>query len=347
MSNIDTRVSVTCDDDDPPPPAYNVSQPSAEVKKKPICPSFHILLLIIFGTLCVLLGTIDMIVFSVIPYNKINNNKKKYPSFHFEKPDGGIVALHFLEHLSLIALGGVLLGGINPNFFESFYFTIILILLGSIFGSLYFIEALYAGLVINMIKKEDFKLSEITEKLNYSNPINAILFYIRGSKRVRKGKYKTCYSKNGVVIPVQSSINSRLFSPNENIPDFFYLEITQKVNLSIQLFELASKFREKISFCKDQYYVAFEYHPLFQGRNLVVSDGKKIPANVKKPTGIASTIFGLGAYPELMQKSIPIKKYDEDPNVDIIPGVDYDTIYASINCLYIGQCQTSNERPHV
>ena len=34
MSNIDTRVSVTYDDDDPPPPAYNVSQPSAEVKKK-------------------------------------------------------------------------------------------------------------------------------------------------------------------------------------------------------------------------------------------------------------------------------------------------------------------------
>lgn len=347
MSSNDTRAYVTCDDDDIPPPGYNATQTPAEVKPKPVCPSFHIFLLIIGGTLCILLGTIDLIVFTVIPYNKINSNKKNYPNCEFKKPDYGIVTLHVLQHITLIAIGAILISGVNPKFFESFYFTLMLFLLALIFGSLYFILALYSGLVINYVKKENFELSQLINHINFSHPIDFLFYYIAGYRSGYKSKYKKCYSKNGFSLPVQSNSDSQLFTSDEKIPDFFYLEISQKVDMSDKIIEWAAKAREKISLCHIQFNVAIDYYPLFEGKNLILSDGKKIPSYMKKPSAIASVLFGLGVYPELLEKSIPIKKIDMNTFLDAVEGVDYESLYTSINCINIGQCSTSNDRPHM
>lgn len=343
---METRVS--CNEDDDLPPQTTTVQTyneTAEVKRKPICPSFHVLILFIIGVICILLGLIDMIIFYVIPNNKINDNKKKYPTFTFNKPDSGIIALHFLLHISLIALGAVLVATINPKFFESFDFTFILIVLLTIFGVFYFVHALYSGLVIKQIKKEDLKLSEVIKKLNNSIPISSVFFFISGSKRVAKANYKTCYSKNGFVIPVTSKTNSNPYFFNENYPDYFYFEYSQKMTTSLQIFQWISIIKERIKFCQNSYTVVTEYQPTITGENLVLKDGKKIEAKMKKPSAIASVIFGLAVYPEMLEKSIPIKKVEIEAFIDVDPNINYTSLYESVDCNYIGSCQTSNSKP--
>lgn len=348
MSSIDTRVPVSCDDDDRPPPSYNASQNLEEVKKKPICSSFNIqYLLFILGVICILLGLVDMIVFYVIPNKEINDNKNKYPNYHFKKPDGGIIALHFLQHIFLLVLGAILILAIIPKCYESFYFTLLLVIFGVLFGCMYFVEALFAGLVIEYVKKEDLSFSQITKNINSTSPINYMLIYIRGSIHVSKAKYKTCYSKNGITIPVISKPIPPVFSPDEKIPDYFYLQISKDINMTNELFQKFSQIRTKMDVCAKNHNVIIDYYPLYEGNKLILNDGKEIPSKMKKPNAIVNILFGLGVYPELLQKSIPQKKYGAVASIDVDGLTDYDNIIANINCINIGSCQTSNNRPHL
>ena len=51
------------------------------------------------------------------------------------------------------------------------------------------------------------------------------------------GHYYTCYSKNGFGIPVQTNRLLPDFYLNEVKLDYFYTNITQKVNMSEELFQ--------------------------------------------------------------------------------------------------------------
>ena len=193
MNNPDLREPVSCDDDDLPPPDYQPDQNPIEVKKKPLIPSFHIIFIIILGSICILLGIIDMIVFYVVPNDQINKNKKKYKDYEFEKPNVGIIVIHFLLHINLIIIGAVLISSINDKFCQSVTFLLLISLSLTIFCYLYITGAILTGPFTDMIKGEDFTLDRISELLNSTNPIDTLFFYVKGQIKGSKGRYKTCY----------------------------------------------------------------------------------------------------------------------------------------------------------
>lgn len=117
-----------------------------------------------------------MIVFYVVPNNKISQNKKQYPDYEFPKPELAIVISHFLMHIFLIAIGCVLLSSINYNFYQSTAWITTLSVISSIFFSLYILEVIFSACFINFIKKEDFSKTQISEHLNSSHPINTFFF---------------------------------------------------------------------------------------------------------------------------------------------------------------------------
>lgn len=348
MNNPDLREPVSCDDDDLPPSDYKPDQNPIEVKKKPLIPYFHIIFIIILGSICILLGIIDMIVFYVVPNNQINKNKKKYKDFEFEKPNVGIIVIHFLLHVNLIIIGALLISSINDKFCQSVTFLLLISLSLTIFCCFYITEAILTGSFTDMIKKEDFTLDRISELLNSTNPIDSVFLYVKGQIRGRKGSHKTCYSKNGFSIPIRSTLISSNFDPKEYLdPDYFYLKITQKVNMTDQLFLWVAKSREKLISCENKHSSEIDYYPRVEGRKLILSKGKKIPSKMKKSNSIASLLFGLGIYPELLTKSIPIKSYDQFSNVDVVEDFDYRAAIEAIDCSHIGKCKSGNDRPHM
>ena len=169
------------ENDDLPPPSYN-PKPAAEednVKYKPVCPAFHIVFFFILGIILILLGIIDMIVFYVVPYKTIKDNKKKYPDFEFQKPDVGIVVIHFLLHINLIVLGITSISSINYNFCQSTSFLALIVFAGDIFVTLYILEVVFSACYIKFISKEDFTATQISDLLNASQPINTFFRFSR------------------------------------------------------------------------------------------------------------------------------------------------------------------------
>lgn len=336
---------LACDDDDLPPPEYNACQGEAEVKKKPLIPSFHIIFLIILGSLCILLGIIDMIVFYVVPNNQINKNKKKYTNFDFDKPTVGIVVIHFLLHINLIIIGPIIISSIDKEFCESITFLLLISLSLTCFGVFYIVEAVFAGSYIDMFSKEDFQLTPISDLLISTNPISSAFFYIKGKVSGKKGKTRTCYSKNGFTLPIQSTLFPPIFNKNELNADYFYLKISQKINMTDQLFLWIEKSKQKLVSCENKHNSEIEYYPIVGGTHLVLTEGKKIPAKMKKGNAIASLLFGLGIYPELLIKSIPVKYFDQNVSADVVPGFDYRAAIDAIDCSYIGKCNKKNSKP--
>lgn len=348
MNEANSPAPRACEDDDLPPPPNNACEVSAEVKPKPILPSIDTaeFLFIFFGSLCILLGVIDMIVFYVVPNNKISKNKKQYPDYEFVKPDLSIVIIHFLTHVSLIAVGCLILSSVNYNFFLSTAWIVLLCIVPSILLTFYILEVVFSACYLHFIKKEDFSKTQIFEHLNSPHPINIFFFYIKGRARGYKGHYYTCYSKNGFSIPVQTNRLLPDFYLNEYNLDYFYFNITQKVNMSDQLFQYINEIKLKISSCESKFSTELDYYPLIEGKNLILSEGKKIPAKMKKRDAIASLIFGLGVYPELLEKSIPIKSIEQNIYADIISDFNYSEEIAKISCSALGKCLTKNKMPH-
>lgn len=288
-----------------------------------------------------------MFVFYFVPYNQFSKNKKNYPDYKFEKPQLAIIIVHFLLHVNLIAVGAVLASAANYSFYTSAAWIMLICMVPSFLACFYILATIFSGCFINFIKKEDFSLNQISEHLNSSHPINSYFFYVKGKVRGRKGSYYTCYSKNGFSIPVQTNRYLPDFNPNENWPNFFYYNIIQKVNMTDELFLYVERIREKIYSCENEHPVEIDYYPLIEGKKLILSEGKKIPSKMKKPNAIASLIFGLGVYPEMLEKSIPIKNYEQSVFADVVPGFDYKEQLGKIECSAIGKCKTKNKMPHM
>lgn len=315
-----------------------------EVKPKPFISPCN-LFLIIAGSLLILVSFLDMIILYAVPYQEIKKSKRKYPDYEFESPSKGLIALHFLEHISIIFCGVVLILATLPNdFYTTITFLSLAICVPLSFAIIYMLNIIFFAVNLKMIKNEDFTLSEIKDLTNLQNPINSIFVYITG--QIKKGKhYKTCYSDIGIDIPIDSVRTSPDFETNGKEPDLFYLIISQKVNMSDELFLNFEKTKHFMVECEKKFEAQSVYYPKFDGRNLI-SNGKKIPSKLLKKTVIASIVFGVGIYSELLQKSIPIKRYNQEINAMCKPDVNYNEIITSIDCSKIGTCNTNNEMPH-
>lgn len=115
--------------------------------------------------------------------------------------------------------------------------------------------------------------------------------------------------------------------------------------MSEELFQYANKIKLKLSSCENKFSTEIDYYPLIEGKKLILSEGKKIPSKIKQPNAIASLIFGLGVFPELLVKSIPIRKIEQNIMADIISDYNYTEEIAKISCSTIGRCLTKNKMP--
>lgn len=232
----------------------------------------------------------------------VKKNKKKYANFEFEKPAVSIIVIHFLLHINLIILGPIIASSCDASFCNSTMFLLLISVSSTTFACLYIFEAVFSGSYVKMIKKEDYSLDKISDLLSSSNPIEYAFLYVKGTVNGRKGKTRTCYSKNGFSLPIQSSINSPLFNKLDYEPDYFYLKTTQKVNMTDQLFLWIARAKEKLISCENKHNAQSAYYPQVEGDKLILREGCKIPAKMKKSNAIASLLFGLGIYPELLAK---------------------------------------------
>lgn len=66
---------------------------------------------------------------------------------------------------------------------------------------------------------------------------------------------------------------------------------------------------------------------------------------MKQPNAIASLIFGLGIYPEVLVKLIPIRKIEQNFVADIISDYNYSEEIEKISCSTIGKCLNKNKIP--
>lgn len=302
--------------------------------------------LIIAGSICILIGIIDMIVFYAIPYKEIKENKRKYPDYEFEKPNKGLVALHFLEHIFLIFTGVVIILAILPGeFYKTVTYLALIICIPLALGIIFMLNIILSALLLEIIKKEDFTLEQIHNLTNLEHPINSVFIYITGKIRGRKKHYYTCYSDNGVDYPIYSVRTSPDFEIDGKEPDLFYLIVSQKVNMTDDLFLNIEKGKSSIVSCENTFTANSYYDPRFEGKNLI-SHGQKIQTKLTKKTAVTSIVFGVSIYYELLQKSIPIKRYNQEINAQCLTDVDYDKILTDIDCSVIGTCKRTNDLPH-
>lgn len=195
-----------------------------------------------------------------------------------------------------------------------------------------------------MIKKEDFTLTQITSLLNLQHPISDILLYTEGEIARVKGGYSDCKSDGAADVPIESDLIGPHFNPSDNEPDLFYLIVTQKVNISDELFEYIEKGKEKVVSCENKFSAAVGYFPAVEGQNLI-SKGQKILFKFTKKSAIASLVFGLGVYYELYQKSIPMMRYTQNSYGRVLPNVNYNETISQIDCAQIGKCRSKNDIP--
>lgn len=137
-------------------------------------------------------------------------------------------------------------------------------------------------------------------------------------------------------------MSNRIFILREYKPDFFYLEISQNVNVSDELFEQFQKADEKVVSCENKFKAAHDFYPLVQGRQLI-SKGKQMPSKFSKSSAISSNILGVGVYYELYRKSIPIKKFVQNSNAHIKTDFDYNKTIFDVDCSAIGFCDDESK----
>lgn len=168
-----TQVLESLNDDTYEPSQYQVSNSREGL-------SCCKIILVIFGSLFILLGIIDMIVFYVIPNNQLKQNKKKYPNYEFDKPDITLIALHFLEHFFLILTGIMMILGIIPDLPGTLTYILLIIFISLLTVTFYVLQVVFTLYDLNFINKEDFTLSQLSLLLNNEHPINSYMIYVIG-----------------------------------------------------------------------------------------------------------------------------------------------------------------------
>ncbi|KAK8885904.1 hypothetical protein M9Y10_041361 [Tritrichomonas musculus] len=302
------------------------------------------IILVIFGSLFILLGIIDMIVFYVIPNNQLKQNKKKYPNYEFDKPDITLIAFHFLEHFFLILTGIMMILGIIPDLPGTLTYILPIIFISLLTVTFYTLQVVFTLYDLNFIDKEDFTLSQLSLLLNNEHPINSYMIYVIGKTKRHKGGYYTCYSKGGISLQVESNLSLPHFDPNKYEPDFLYIIISQNVNTSDELIPWFDQAKEKVISCENKHSATGNYHPFVEGKNFI-SNGKKVPSKYSKGSAFTSAFFGVGVYYELLKKSIPIKRFTQNSNIYLKPGFNYNETILNTSCSSIGSCQAANDIP--
>lgn len=308
---------------------------------------------LIFGILILILGIVDMIVLYVIPNNIIKENKRKYPDSSFEKPKSAVIGIHFTLH-SLIILLGIILIICSFDFVSNIDEIMIILMITTLcLIFIFWIVALVVGFTQIRYHKSKMSGDEISSIIKTDPPINSIFIYTTGKIRVEKCtykdnkrkcqyEYKTCYSRKGVSIPVQSHF---LNDPNSfnysELPDMFYLKVRQEINMSTRLRANYNKIVDMAYSCDKGHTVVNENYPQIEGTYIVTS--KKLPTGLKSSTRIASIIFGVGVYYEMYSKSLPTLDYIQKVDADVVETTNYDSVW--INCNNYGACLRSNSKP--
>ena len=292
-------------------------------------------------------GLVDMIVLFFVPFLKIQDAKKKYPTETFVKPSIPIIIIHFLLHLVLIFFGTVLiLISLNINLPKEK----IWVLVPAVLLIICWIIEMALGFTFTKYPKSQMIITDLLSNLNRENPSNLIFIYTHykyekrtcssSKSKCTKHTYH-CYSKTGVTIPIQTNLipNSFDFS---NAPGLFYIDVAQEVNMSLSLSFYFKKALQAVNSC-DSYYKEIEYHPMITGNYIVSKD--KVPIALSKQTRIASIVLGVGVYYELYTKSVPRISYTQKFEADVVRSHNYDGQLSSFNCQQYGSCSTSYNRP--
>lgn len=311
------------------------------------CSDVHLAPFIV-GIICVTVGLVDMIVLFLVPFFKIQDAKKKYPTETFGKPSIPIIVIHFLLHLCLIFLGIVLiLISLNVSLPKERIWVIVSVVLVLVF----WIAEIAAGLSLTKNPKAQILVDDLLSNLNKDHPSNLIFIYTHHTYQKRscsggkKSKCTThtyhCYSKTGVRIPIQSELipNPYDFS---RAPALFYIDVSQVVNMSNSLSNYLRRSLSAVNGC-DSYKKEIEYHPMVIGNYIVSSD--KVPVGLNKHTRVASIILGVAVYYELYSKSVPRIDYVQRFKADIVETYNYEGQLTKFSCQQYGKCSTSNSKP--
>ena len=282
--------------------------------------------------------------FYVIPNNKIKENKRKYPNHIFEKPNKSIIALHFLEHIFLLLEGIAITFAIFPHVKQSFVYISIAVILATLISLFYILQLVLCAFVYDSIPKEDLNIDTISCLINKNPPIDSMFVYSYGKIHWSKSADQKCYSKGGINIPVDSVRSSQLFN-TENNPSYFILKVEQNVSMTDELKDVLNQAKDIVKSCDSRFTRVVDYYPLVEVNNLI-KNGQNRPKSLSNNLMLASIIFGVGVYTELYYKSLPVVKYVQNSDANVVSGFDYKKFFKTIKCSDIGKCEKENNKPH-
>lgn len=302
-----------------------------------------------------LLGLVNMIAFYVIPMNRINENKKHAPNAIFSEPNTVIIVLHFIFN-SLVIFFGICLLLFSLRGFFIRHSTIIIVFLVASCSFVFIFWVTYVTIVFTSTEKSNniISIDDLEKSLNKESPIDFSFIY---SKEMMKThdcshnpntgqmacttRYLTCYSKNGVVFPLESkNLNDRF--DQSTVPDIFYFKLEQDVMKSDDYKLKFDQLMDKINDCSYEN-KSIDYFPEHNETMLVSNE--KIPSYLTHKSRIISAVFGVGVYYELNTRSIPLVNYKQKVLVDTRQGFNYESLWTEDSCNYYGECDPYNDKP--
>lgn len=295
---------------------------------------------IIIGGLIFIVVLLNMIVLFAVPYQKIQTNKRKLPNAHFEKPKIYVIVVHFVLHFWMLLIGIliILLGfrGYKYISYRCVRYTIIHMV--PIIVAFWLIIIIIELCSIPCIYQEK-TIEQLTSSLNSNPPINFAFIYTKCLQSGDFNSYNTYYSKNGIIFPMKTNNTSPIYNFTD-APEFFYLVIDQKVNMSSELRIYFNEIFVDARGCDDGE-LKVDFYPKIKGDYTVLKG--KMPTYLNKATRITSILFGVGVYYELYFKSIPYITYVQYSNADLVQGVNYNQIFTSDTCEDYGKCSHSDK----
>ncbi|KAK8895424.1 hypothetical protein M9Y10_023888 [Tritrichomonas musculus] len=306
------------------------------------------------GIAVFVLGLVDMIIFYLIPIENIKNNEIKYPNAIFSPPNKLIITVHFVLHASVMIFGAVLILIGFKSFINSLerisYFG--LIIAPSLIVVCWIVEV-FLGFSLTQdppINKsiEQMKPYLIDEQQGsfafiYSNDEVVVPnCYINQKTGAYECTYnvETCYSQEGIMIPISSEITSESYDFRDS-PKIFNFVVEKVVNMSYEYEVIFRNIMWNVDSC-DEGKKVVDYYPLVAGTYLIASE---LPSWLSHKVRVLSVLFGVSIYYELNMKSIPSINYKQHVNVDIVPNFNYDSLWTDATCFIYGQCRAYNPKP--
>lgn len=198
--------------------------------------------------------------------------------------------------------------------------------------------------------KSQINSEQMQEIVNIQHPIDFIFVYSKDKVEVCNGndkcEEKTCYSRNGLKIPILTTTETTVDFNFSNVPDILFFTLDYDLVKTKTMKDNYDKIIQRLRNC-DKFghssHKVFEYHPERNGTYIISK--KKVPSWLKQPARIASIIFGAGAYYEIYSKSFPSVKFTVKVNGDVQPGTNYEDLYDSKVCNDFGYCEHFYNKP--